>query len=171
MEIIEFYEKNLIEKNFDDEFYITQTGDIKSFYQPYCRENSITERQRLFYHYVFFVKNLVLYGCREEFEKLKKEEIKKNNQLRGRDDEIDLRELDKYVLEEEIENTDGYVVDHNRNYFINKYARKVLSTMSSEEKDDYILNAITKKFEEMNNIQVQEIISEKYPEIILGEID
>jgi hypothetical protein len=168
MDIVEFYRKNSVEKQFDEEFYLSQNNDLNKFYQPYCKNNKITERQRLFYHYVFFGKKNGMFKNKDEKKRHREERLASRKRLRGRDEEIDLRGLEKYIIEE---NMDGYVADHNKHYFINRYAHKVLESMSQEDKENYIINKITKSFEDMNNIEVQEKISEKYPEIIMEEID
>tara|TARA_B100000131_G_C18115771_1_gene611230 strand:+ start:1063 stop:3276 length:2214 start_codon:yes stop_codon:yes gene_type:complete len=51
--IEEFYEHNEIDEEFDEEFYrsIINHPDLDDFYQPYCSENDIPERYRLYYHY------------------------------------------------------------------------------------------------------------------------
>ena len=47
-----FYENNGVPKEFDDEFY-AQTYDVKDYYQPYCKDNGFTDRQRLYHHFIF----------------------------------------------------------------------------------------------------------------------
>ena len=60
--IEEFYEENVVDESFDEIFYASINKEVKDFYQPYCSDNNITERQRLFYHYYFFGK---YYGAKK----------------------------------------------------------------------------------------------------------
>lgn len=50
-DIIEFYQQNTIHHLFDDKFYALISPEAKDFYQPFCTENNISDRSRLFYHY------------------------------------------------------------------------------------------------------------------------
>lgn len=52
--IIEFYENNLVDNDFDENFYANKYPDTESFYQPYCSNYGINNRHRLFYHYHFY---------------------------------------------------------------------------------------------------------------------
>ncbi len=58
--IDEFYKKNSIAKEFDEEFYSNEYPEVEDFYQPYCKDNGFTERQRLYFHWVNYGKNLGL---------------------------------------------------------------------------------------------------------------
>ena len=55
--IDEFYKKNSIAKEFDEEFYSNEYPEVEDFYQPYCKDNGFTERQRLYFHWVNYGKN------------------------------------------------------------------------------------------------------------------
>ena len=48
-----FYENNTVPKEFDDIFY-AQTYDVEDYYQPYCKDNGFTDRQRLYHHFITF---------------------------------------------------------------------------------------------------------------------
>lgn len=52
--IEEFYKNHKIDDNFDVKFYSTEYPDTKDFYQPYCKDNGIDDRHRLFYHWFFY---------------------------------------------------------------------------------------------------------------------
>ena len=55
--IDEFYTNNTIPKEFDEEFYSNQYPEVEDFYQPYCKDNGFTERQRLYFHWVNYGKH------------------------------------------------------------------------------------------------------------------
>jgi hypothetical protein len=46
-----------IDKEFDEVFYQQEYPETLNFYQPFCTENNITERKRLFYHYKLYGSN------------------------------------------------------------------------------------------------------------------
>jgi hypothetical protein len=50
--IDKFYQDHKVDINFDEIFYQDKYPDTKDFYQPYCRENNIDDKHRLFFHYV-----------------------------------------------------------------------------------------------------------------------
>lgn len=50
--IEEFYRTNKVKKSFDEEEYLLKNPEVKDFYQPYCKENGFSEKQRLYYHYI-----------------------------------------------------------------------------------------------------------------------
>ena len=57
--IQDFYKQHEIDTSFDEKFYESTFKDIsaeglKSFYQPFCKENGFSEKQRLYYHYYYF---------------------------------------------------------------------------------------------------------------------
>lgn len=49
--IEEFYKNNQLDYSFDEISYLKEHPDVEGFYQPYCRENAISEKHRLFFHY------------------------------------------------------------------------------------------------------------------------
>ena len=49
--IEEFYQSNKVSKYFDEKKYLLDNPEVKNFYQPYCSDNDISEKQRLYYHY------------------------------------------------------------------------------------------------------------------------
>ena len=49
--IEDFYITNKVKKSFDEEKYLLNNPEVKDFYQPYCSDNGITERERLYFHY------------------------------------------------------------------------------------------------------------------------
>jgi len=51
MDIHEFLEKNEVHPDFDENFYMERYEGVANFYQPYCNENHITDKERLYYHY------------------------------------------------------------------------------------------------------------------------
>jgi GR25 family glycosyltransferase involved in LPS biosynthesis len=57
MEIKQFYETNTIENDFDEIFYQKEYPKTKQFYQPYCKNNNIDDKHRLYYHYKLYGEN------------------------------------------------------------------------------------------------------------------
>jgi len=55
--IEEFYKSNILDDNFDEISYLRLFPETLDFYQPYCKDHNITEKERLYYHYSFFGKN------------------------------------------------------------------------------------------------------------------
>lgn len=53
-DIISFYLLNEVDENFDHQSYLELNPSAENFYKEYCDENDITDRQRLFYHSVFY---------------------------------------------------------------------------------------------------------------------
>ena len=49
--IEEFYKSNKVNKDFNEKKYLLDNPEVKDFYQPYCSDNGITERERLYFHY------------------------------------------------------------------------------------------------------------------------
>ena len=58
--IEKFYQKNRVDDDFDEVFYQEQYPETKDFYQPYCQNNNIDDRHRLYYHYKMYGKDLNL---------------------------------------------------------------------------------------------------------------
>lgn len=56
MDIIEFYKNNKLDINFDEVLYQEQSPETKNFYQPYCRNNNIDDKHRLYFHYRLYGK-------------------------------------------------------------------------------------------------------------------
>jgi len=54
--IEEFYKTNIVPEDFDEDFYRKKHPETINFYQPFCIDNSISEKQRLFFHYIQYVK-------------------------------------------------------------------------------------------------------------------
>lgn len=52
--IEEFYQTNTLDESFDEKLYLETYPDTKDFYQPYCQQNNINDKQRLYYHYNFY---------------------------------------------------------------------------------------------------------------------
>ena len=49
--IEEFYKNNQLDYSFDEILYLKEHPDVEGFYQPYCKDNAISEKHRLFFHY------------------------------------------------------------------------------------------------------------------------
>ncbi len=49
--IDDFYKKYSLAEEFDEKFYANRY-DVDDYYQPYCRDNGFTEKQRLYFHWV-----------------------------------------------------------------------------------------------------------------------
>lgn len=56
-DIISFYKHNEVDKDFDHWFYREQYPQTESFLRKFCRDNLINDRERLFYHYIFYGKD------------------------------------------------------------------------------------------------------------------
>lgn len=54
--IDEFYKYNILDENFDEINYLLLFPETLDFYQPYCKDNNIGEKERLYYHYSLFGK-------------------------------------------------------------------------------------------------------------------
>lgn len=61
LNINEFYELHEIDDDFDECFYVQNDPELADFYQPYCRDNGISERKRLFYHWKMYGEAMGLY--------------------------------------------------------------------------------------------------------------
>ena len=55
--IEEFYKTNSIDLDFDEKIYVENHPDTIDFYQPYCSDNGITEKERLYFHYYLYGRN------------------------------------------------------------------------------------------------------------------
>jgi len=53
--IDEFYKTNQVPKDFDETLYSATYPETKGFYQPYCEDNGIDEKHRLYFHYAHYV--------------------------------------------------------------------------------------------------------------------
>ena len=69
--IIEFYNSNVLDEEFDSKFYQTNYPETINYYQPFCSQNNISEQQRLFHHYI-------LYGKKSGYLKNLKDFIQQN---------------------------------------------------------------------------------------------
>jgi hypothetical protein len=54
MDINKFYEIYKIDENFDEFLYQTRHPETKDFYQPYCIDNNIDDKHRLYFHYKLY---------------------------------------------------------------------------------------------------------------------
>lgn len=52
MDINKFYKNNIVEKDFDEVLYQKKYPETKDFYQPYCKNNNIDDKHRLYFHYI-----------------------------------------------------------------------------------------------------------------------
>lgn len=52
--IKEFFETTDVDESFDEKLYALRHPDLEKFCQPYCKENNIDEKHRLYYHYITF---------------------------------------------------------------------------------------------------------------------
>lgn len=50
--IEDFYRTNKVKKSFDEEKYLLNNPEVRDFYQPYCKENGFSDKERLYYHYI-----------------------------------------------------------------------------------------------------------------------
>jgi hypothetical protein len=56
LDINEFYKVNRLNHSFDEILYKQAYPETDSFYQPYCRDNFIDEKHRLYFHYHLYNK-------------------------------------------------------------------------------------------------------------------
>jgi len=49
-----FYQKNKVDPNFDENFYQTRYPETKDFYQPYCKNENIDNKHRLYFHWILY---------------------------------------------------------------------------------------------------------------------
>ena len=56
-DILSFYKHNEVDKDFDHWFYREHYPQTENFLIKFCRDNLISDRERLFYHYIFYGKN------------------------------------------------------------------------------------------------------------------
>ena len=54
IDIEAFYHDNECNQFFDEINYAKLYPESREFYQPYCKQNNISEKQRLYYHWVLF---------------------------------------------------------------------------------------------------------------------
>ena len=54
IDIEDFYNNNECNQFFDEINYAKLYPESREFYQPYCKQNNISEKQRLYYHWVLF---------------------------------------------------------------------------------------------------------------------
>lgn len=52
--IEEFYLNNSLDPNFNHHYYAYKYSGTKDFYQPYCSQNNIDDKHRLFFHYSIY---------------------------------------------------------------------------------------------------------------------
>ena len=52
--IDEFYLSNIVDENFSEVLYAKMFPETSDFYQPYCKNHNIGEKERLYYHYSLF---------------------------------------------------------------------------------------------------------------------
>ena len=57
MNIEEFYKNNILDEDFDEIFYQEKYPEVQEFYHPYCIENNIDDKHRLYYHYKKYGEN------------------------------------------------------------------------------------------------------------------
>jgi hypothetical protein len=51
VDILQFFKDHEVDADFDESFYSQMYPETEGFYQPFCEESNVTERQRLFYHW------------------------------------------------------------------------------------------------------------------------
>ena len=54
VDIEDFYNNNECNQFFDELNYAKLYPESREFHQPYCEQNNISEKQRLYYHWVLF---------------------------------------------------------------------------------------------------------------------
>lgn len=82
--IVKFFKNNNVDPDFDEVFYknFYSNHNLENFYQPRCKEKNISDRQRLFYHYKFVLKDETKHKNEEEFRKNRKETLLKNKKFK-----------------------------------------------------------------------------------------
>lgn len=56
--IEEFYQKNKLDNSFNEKKYLLLYPETKDFYQPYCKQNNIDDKHRLYFHYKIYQVNI-----------------------------------------------------------------------------------------------------------------
>jgi hypothetical protein len=59
--IEEFYKSHKIDENFNEVLYQEQYPETLDFYQPYCQQNNIDDKHRLYFHYKKYHHNIKIY--------------------------------------------------------------------------------------------------------------
>lgn len=54
MTIDEFYSLNKVNSEFNEIHYLINNPQVLDFYQPYCKDNHIDDKHRLFFHYILY---------------------------------------------------------------------------------------------------------------------
>ena len=49
--IEEFYQNVMLNPFFDESYYIQTYPEVTDFFQPYCKDNNISEKKRLYFHW------------------------------------------------------------------------------------------------------------------------
>ncbi len=52
--ILKFYENHTANEDFDEILYLKNHPEVRDFYQPFCSKHSISDRDRLYYHFYFY---------------------------------------------------------------------------------------------------------------------
>ena len=75
-DILSFYKHNDVDKDFDHWFYREQCPQTESFLRKFCRDNLIKDRERLFYHYIFYGQDKKLHSNIDQIKHLSNLNIK-----------------------------------------------------------------------------------------------
>jgi len=68
--IVEFYKTNKVDPEFDEKFYQKTYEGTTNFYQPFCKNNNIDDRHRLFFHWSIYGISAGNHRNAEEYKKL-----------------------------------------------------------------------------------------------------
>tara|TARA_R110000868_G_scaffold554_3_gene4107 strand:- start:446 stop:871 length:426 start_codon:yes stop_codon:yes gene_type:complete len=66
IDIEDFYKNNKCNQFFDELNYQNLYPESSQFYQPYCKDSNISEKQRLYFHWVSFGLELGWLPCQED---------------------------------------------------------------------------------------------------------
>ena len=58
MDIHKFLKENDIPTSFDENFYMETYEKVANFYEPYCSENGISDKERLYFHFMTYGRHM-----------------------------------------------------------------------------------------------------------------
>ena len=146
--IEDFYIDNAIDPNFDEQFYLFQFPEIKEFYQPYCLDNGIDDKHRLYFHYSQYHKKP---------EKQKLDVIKHNNNLY----EISCKWQEPNITELHYFNKHKESITHNDDVYIGySWANHIDKSLSLNKNIiEYIAKIPNKKYTICQHINWKSLIN------------
>jgi len=112
--IEDFYKNNICNKFFDEINYIKKNPSIGDFYQPHCKDNGFSEKERLYFHWSLYGLDMGHEPCKDNkyhIHAFMMEEINKSESLTNEDEKTKLLKVffnltrnnlyDPYICEDE----------------------------------------------------------------------